>query len=432
MLAAKTAPTAGMDRALAARRRVTATLALVAVAATIVICILALLQDPLAGILALVGLLIAVQLAWQGALQSGRPRALLFAGAAVALVAVLSQLAAQDRVFDLLVILAGAVVSTLAIRAAFGPEGSAGGRWHPAPPPRRPVVLINPRSGDGRAERAGVAEAARERGIEAVILEPGRDLPTLARGAIERGADAIGMAGGDGSMAIVAAIAAEHDIPFVCIPAGTRNHFALDLGVKRDDVVGALDAFVDGVESTVDLGSVNDRPFVNNVSMGVYAEAVSEPGYREAKLRTLRRSAHELLGPSGEVPRMSVIDDLGQEHTSVAVILVSNNPYALRRALGRSTRPAMDGGKLGIVLITGRGGDRIWEERELTVTTPEAAATAIDGEAVTLEPPLSFASQPGRLRVRIAARHPGVSPSGLLPPTLRSALPRLARMATGR
>lgn len=129
---------------------------------------------------------------------------------------------------------------------------------------------------------------------------------------------------------------------------------------------------------------------------------------------------------------MSVIDDLGQEHTSVAVILVSNNPYALRRALGRSTRPAMDGGKLGIVLITGRGGDRIWEERELTVTTPEAAATAIDGEAVTLEPPLSFASQPGRLRVRIAARHPGVSPSGLLPPTLRSALPRLARMATGR
>ena len=95
------------------------------------------------------------------------------------------------------------------------------------------------------------------------------------------------MAGGDGSQAIVAAMAAEAGLPYACIPAGTRNHFALDLGVDRDDVVGALDALVDGRERRVDLAEVNGRVFVNNVSLGVYAEAVQREGYREAKLRTI-------------------------------------------------------------------------------------------------------------------------------------------------
>ena len=78
------------------------------------------------------------------------------------------------------------------------------------------------------------------------------------------------MAGGDGSQATVAAIAAERGVPVACVPAGTRNHFALDLGVNRDDVVGALDALVDGGERVVDLGEVNGRVFVNNVSVGLY------------------------------------------------------------------------------------------------------------------------------------------------------------------
>ena len=105
------------------------------------------------------------------------------------------------------------------------------------------------------------------------------------------------MAGGDGSQAIVAAIAAELGLPYACVPAGTRNHFALDLGVDRDDVVGALDAFVDGGERTVDLAEVNGRVFVNNVSLGLYAEAVQRTGYRDAKLRTLLDTVPDVLGP---------------------------------------------------------------------------------------------------------------------------------------
>ena len=63
------------------------------------------------------------------------------------------------------------------------------------------------------------------------------------------------MAGGDGSQALVAQVAMEHDVAYVCIPAGTRNHLALDLGLDRDDVVGALDAFRAGTERPIDLAS---------------------------------------------------------------------------------------------------------------------------------------------------------------------------------
>jgi len=147
--------------------------------------------------------------------------------------------------------------------------------WQPADPPGRPVLFINPRSGDGKAARTGLAERAREAGIESVILAPGQDLAALARDAVTGGADALGMAGGDGSLAVVAAVAAAGGIPFVCIPAGTRNHFALDVGVDRHDLADALDAFSDGVERRIDMAQVNGRLFLNNVSLGTYGERSS-------------------------------------------------------------------------------------------------------------------------------------------------------------
>jgi len=201
--------------------------------------------------------------------------------------------------------------------------------WRPADPPRRPVLFVNPRSGDGKAARARVAERAREQGIETVILAPGQDLAGLAGEAAAAGADVLGMAGGDGSLAVVATVAAAHGVPFVCVPAGTRNHFALDVGVDRHDPVGALDAFTGGVERRIDAAEVNGRTFLNNVSLGIYGDAVRSPAYREAKARTLLETATEVMGPSAGAPPLDLTDDLGRVHRHPAIVLVSNNPYAL-------------------------------------------------------------------------------------------------------
>ena len=222
--------------------------------------------------------------------------------------------------------------------------------WSPADPPRRPVLFVNPRSGGGRAARAKLAELARDRGIETIVLAPGQSLATLVGAALAGGADALGMAGGDGSLSVVAAAAAAQDVPFICVPAGTRNHFALDLGVDRDDVRGALDAFTDGVERRIDVAEVNGRVFLNNVSLGIYGEAVRRTAYRDAKLRTLAETAETVLGPTGQVPALRLVDDAGRQHTQLAVVLVSNNPYALDPPFG-GTRPALDSGRLGILVL---------------------------------------------------------------------------------
>ena len=279
--------------------------------------------------------------------------------------------------------------------------------WGRAAAPKRPVLFINPRSGGGRAGRARLAEAARERDIEPVVLEPGDDLGALADDAAANGADVLGMAGGDGSLAVVASAASAHGIPFVCVPAGTRNHFARDLGLDPDDLVGALDAFTEGLEGSIDLGDVNGLPFLNNVSLGVYGAAVQRESYRDAKARTLFETAAEGLGPSAELPGVRLVDDLGVVHTDPAVILVSNNPYALHHPGRTGMRPALDSGRLGVVVLHRPGGaprrpGHGWTARSLEVTASDAVTAGLDGEATRLDSAVHFAIRPRALRVRIA------------------------------
>jgi diacylglycerol kinase family enzyme len=298
--------------------------------------------------------------------------------------------------------------------------------WRPVDPPRRPVLFVNPRSGGGAAARARVVERARERGIEVVVLAAGQGLAALVEAAVASSADALGMAGGDGSLAVVAAAAAAHGLPFVCVPAGTRNHFALDVGVDRQDITGALDAFTDGVERRIDVAQVNGRMFLNNVSLGIYGDAVRRPGYRDEKARTLLDTAHDVLGPGEPAVGLRLVDDAEREHCELALVLVSNNPYALERPLARGTRPALDTGRLGIVILDlpdERAGPpgRAWSAQGFEVSAPAPVPAGIDGESVDLSPPLRFTIVPAALRVRISARHPGASPSARFP------APRLPR-----
>jgi diacylglycerol kinase family enzyme len=413
------------------RRRLAAIAAIVLAAAGLALAIGIAVDEFPRGLIVLALTVLALGAAWYGVLRRGVARFAGLAGAVVLVVAGLLFVISSARLADLVVIavLAAAVgMARIAFRAHVA--------LPPAAAPERPVLFFNPKSGGGKAEAFNLADEARTRGIEAVELRRGDDLETLVRDAVSRGADAVAMAGGDGSQAVVAAIAAERGLPYACIPAGTRNHFALDLGVDREDVVGALDAFVEGGERTVDLAEVNGRVFVNNVSMGLYAEAVQREGYREAKVKTLLDAVPDVLGPDREPLDLHFARAGEDRRESVVALLVSNNNYRLGRLLGGGTRPRIDDGELGIVAVnTPAGGGQAWVEWSATSFEVESGApvpAGIDGEATTLDPPLRFRILPGALQVRIARAHPGASPSALEPEGMWEALRALVGIAAGR
>lgn len=412
-------------------RRLAAIASLVLLAASVVLAVIVGVQSFPRGLTVLACLVVGVVAAWWALVHRGAARYAAAAGAGVVLVGAVVLVALEGRVLVDVLILAGLVLSIAAARSVFAVDV----RLPVASPPERAVLFYNPKSGGGKAERFEVAREARARGVEPVELHLGDDLATLVRDAVENGADAVGVAGGDGTQAIVAAIAADHGLPYVCVPAGTRNHFALDLGVDRDDVVGALDAFTSGGERLVDLAEVNGRVFVNNVSLGVYAEAVQRDGYRDAKLRTIAETMPTVLGPEGDVLDLRFTGADGRERKTSAVVLVSNNPYRLGRAIASGTRPRLDAGVLGItVLGAGEARDgakhvQQWSAPSFEVRSDAPVAGGIDGEALKLDPPLRFRTKPQALRVRIAPQHPGASPSASIPATPWDAIRAVARIA---
>jgi diacylglycerol kinase family enzyme len=299
---------------------------------------------------------------------------------------------------------------------------SAAAVVHRAPAPSHAVLLCNPWSGGGKVEQFGLADLAASLGVETVMLNHGLDLAELAQGAIDRGADCLGMAGGDGSQALVASIAVENQIPFVCVSAGTRNHFALDLGLDRRDPRKSVSAFRDAVERRVDYATVNGRFFVNNVSLGIYATIVQEEGYREAKADTTKRLLPEMLGDREEPFDLQFVTPDGEEVEGAFLIMVSNNPYVLGPSLDVSQRRRLDTGRLGVFAVrastgaqaaevvtkalAGRGSASDagfqFECEEFEVRSRSGKAFAgIDGEALELETPLVFRSHPLGLRLLV-------------------------------
>jgi diacylglycerol kinase family enzyme len=314
------------------------------------------------------------------------------------------------------------------------------------------VLIINPRSGGGKAERFDLATEAQKRGIEPVLLEDGGNLGELAERACSCGADVIGMAGGDGSQALLASVAMEHDVAHVCVPAGTRNHFALDLGLDRNDVVGALDAFTDGVEHRIDLASVNEHVFINNASLGLYAEVVQSQAYRNAKLRTWKRMLPEMVRGGDGAIELHFDGPDARPWRDATLVVVSNNPYFIKRLRGVGTRPRLDTGGLGIlaarmtnartvahlVALGAIGqalrsrGMRQWSSGEFVVSGSRPIAIGLDGEAFELTPPLRFVSLPGVLRVRVPRLAKGQSPTAARISLSRRNLALLLQIAVGR
>jgi diacylglycerol kinase family enzyme len=298
---------------------------------------------------------------------------------------------------------------------------------HPAEPPaRHPYLIMNPKSGGGKVEKFDLKRKAEELGAEVFLIDGSEpvDVAKVAREAVAQGADLLGVAGGDGTQALVAGIAAQHGLPFVVISAGTRNHFALDLGLNRDDPAACLGALSDGVELRVDLGMINGQVFVNNASFGAYAEVVETPAYRGDKLNTTLNLLPDLLqGQRGA--RLSARAEDDTEFRSPQALLVANNPYGTGDIAGLSRRARLDAGLLGVIgvkvrnvqqavdLLRGRRavGVRVLSTKKIEVTADAPQIpVGVDGEALSMSTPVVCTISPAALRVWVPRDRPGIVP----------------------
>jgi diacylglycerol kinase family enzyme len=437
-------------------RRLSAIVALVAVVAVLAVAVVGLRQRPLVLVVAIACLGLAIGAAAYALTRTGARRLMAAVVAILALAAPLALVAAYGRLLQLLLLVALVAVAAAATRHALGRDLTSL-KSGPTPgtsvgPAIRPVLLMNPRSGGGKVERFHLIEEARRRDIEPVVLGPDDDLLELAERAVAGGADVLGMAGGDGSQALVAGVAAAHNVAFVCVPAGTRNHLAMDLGLDRDDVVGSLDAFGAAVERRIDLGLVDERVFVNNATMGLYAKIVQSPAYRDHKVDTALELLPGLLGPHAAPFDLRFVGPDGTEHHSAHLILVSNNRYELSHPEGFGSRRRLDAGTLGIVAArlqspgeaaglaqlqasgpTRRPADWLeWTDTSFQVRSGQPVEVGVDGEAMLLDPPIRFRIVPGALRVRIPPQAPGYSPAAAVPTPGWATLTALWQTATGR
>ncbi|MET9343444.1 diacylglycerol kinase family protein [Nonomuraea sp. NPDC003804] len=369
--------------------------------------------------LGVAGLALTVAALWWALTHRGVARAC----AAVLVIAVPVAVLVRYAIVGMLgpVVMSGVLMmlAVLTGRVALGMGSEpASSREFPALPLRRPFLIMNPRSGGGKVSAFDLVAKARERGAQVALLDPAhhQDVTELARKAVAEGADLLGVAGGDGTQALVAAVAAEHGVPFMVISAGTRNHFAMDLGLDRNDPSTCLAALDEGVEIRVDLGRINDRVFVNNASFGAYAAIVQSPAYRDDKTHTTLEMLPELLtGQRG--PRLTVRTDTVTVEDPQAV-LVSNNPYHVGDPAGLGRRARLDSGVLGVLSVKvdnavqavglirrGRSGgltSLTAREAVIDADVPEIPV-GVDGEALMVATPVHCRIQPGVLRVRVPA-----------------------------
>ena len=372
------------------------------------------------------GLAIACAAAWWFLANRGVVRWLACAVLVAAPVAVIVVYVAAGLLWEIAlgVVLAAAAVAAGRAALSSGPS-AAKPREHAVAPQRQPFVIMNPRSGGGKVGKFGLQDKAAALGAAVALLDgPGMvDVAALARQAVDAGADLVGVAGGDGTQALVAGIAAERDVPMMVISAGTRNHFALDLGLDREDPASCLSALTDGVELRIDLGLIGNRTFVNNASFGAYAQVVQSPAYRDDKSGTALEMLPDLL--SGHQGAHLVVRVDGQVILDgPQAVLVSNNPYETGDIAGLGRRARLDQGVLGVVGVKIETAAqaagllrRAQRSRSVTVLTAREVVidadqpqipVGIDGESVLMPTPVHCTIRPLSLRVRVPRARPGV------------------------
>jgi diacylglycerol kinase family enzyme len=375
---------------------------------------------------ALLGICVTVACAYWFLARRGVARWAALAAAVLGPVAVTVLFAWHNVLWVALAVLALLLAAVGVAKAAMGSAKSALPRHeHRAKRPDHAFLIMNPRSGGGKVGKFGLKEKAESLGAQvALIGGPGvADIAALAEQAVADGADLLGVAGGDGTQALVAGIAAAHGLPFLCVSAGTRNHFALDLGLDRDDPAACLDALSDGVERRIDLGQIGDRTFVNNASFGVYAEIVRSPAYRDDKRGTTLAMLPDLMKDDGDQHKLTAsANDV--DIKAPQAVLVSNNPYELSDIAGLGRRERLDTGTLGVIAIKvdtaaqaiglvragpAAPGLTVLAAPEVVIGSAEPEIpVGIDGETVLMPAPVRCSIRPRALRVVVPRHSPGV------------------------
>jgi len=407
-------------------RRWLARLAFAAAAAAVVVLLLfGGLKGIAALLLGIAGLAVGCAAAWFFLAYRGVVRWLALVVLVAAPVFVIVVYVVAGLLWEVALSIVLAAAAAAAGRAALSGGAPASSPEYAAAQQRQPFMIMNPRSGGGKVGKFGLKDKAAALGAEVSLLEgPGTvDVAALARHAADRGADLLGVAGGDGTQALVAGVAAGRDIPMLVISAGTRNHFALDLGLDREDPARCLDALTDGVELRIDLGLIGDRAFVNNASVGVYAEVVENPAYRDDKTGTVLQMLPDMLtGHQGA--HLVVRADGRVILEGPQAVLVSNNPYETGDIAGLDRRARLDQGVLGVIGIKVDNAAQAAgllnpaaRSHELTALTAHEVIidssepqipVGIDGESVLMPTPVRCTIRPLALRVQVPRNRPGV------------------------
>ena len=293
-------------------------------------------------------------------------------------------------------------------------------------PPPLPV-LVNAAAGLAAHDPALLEQRFRSLGIHAdvQVARNGEHLVALAEQAARSNPPMIVAGGGDGTLSAVAAVLASSDITLGILPLGTLNHFARDLGLPLD-LDGAARVIAAGTATTVDIGDVNGRTFLNNSSLGLYPGIVRD---REKQRSRGRQKWHALFWATMTVLRRSpflwvrIKVDGEEALRRTPFVFVGNNPYNME-GFAMGTRQRLDSGELSLYLTQRRSRfkllglglralfGRLAQVRDFEALTARAIRVethhrrllvALDGELAVMEAPLDYTLRPRALRVLVPA-----------------------------
>lgn len=290
---------------------------------------------------------------------------------------------------------------------------------------KNPYLIINPKSGGGRAIKANIGTLAKKQGIHVVMTKKGVDITKSALEAVQAGADVLGISGGDGSIGAVAKVAMEHGLPIVVLPGGTRCHFARDLGLDPKQIVDSLAGFT-GVERKIDVGNINGRIFLNNASFGLYADIVDNPNYRENKVQVSRQVLQDIVAGKKKPY------DLQFSHKKIAVkkavqVLVGVNRYNTINLLELGQRQRLDEGVIQVTAVTELNNQLVkqllrmmsiqrfnelsdipglyqWTSKSFVIkSSRKKIVVGVDGEREEYKTPVKVRIEPAALRIYLPA-----------------------------